>query len=129
VEFRYDIVFVSTMLKTISVMLFVSAFAPAANLTGTWSVKGDIGSYPIDLTCQFTQKDTALSGVCKGNGRPDRNVTGHAGEKAVDFAYDIDFNGEKLHVSYRGTVDENGAMKGSVEAMGTGGQFTATKQK
>ena len=65
-------------------------------------VKRDVAGVPIDLVCQLTQKESYLTGVCRGGGRPDRKVTGHVDDKNVQFSYDVDYQGTPVHLTYNG---------------------------
>jgi hypothetical protein len=111
-------------------LLFACALpVAAADASGTWSVKGDISGYAVQLSCNFTQKGSDLSGVCRGGDRPGRNVTGQVNGKDVKFEYDVDYDGNKIHVVYTGTLESDTNMKGWVDAGQGSGTFEASKEK
>ena len=45
------------------------------------------------------------------------------------FAYDVKFQDMPLHVAYKGQQQADGTVKGTVEAGGNAGTFTAVQQK
>jgi hypothetical protein len=118
----------SAMAKTAILALLITSIAGATDITGTWAVKGDVSGYAIELTCDFTQKASDLSGTCKGGGRPDRTITGKVDDKAVQFEYNVDYDGNNVHAVYKGTLQSDSSMSGSVDVMGNSGTFSATKK-
>ncbi len=115
--------------KTLFSFLFLSPLClAAADISGSWAVKGDISGNSIVLTCAFKQTGANLAGTCTGNNRPDRAVTGEVTGQKVKFQYDVDYEGSKMTVVYTGTVQPDSNIKGSVDASGNSGDFTATKK-
>ncbi len=115
--------------KTLSSFLFLSPFCLAADISGSWAVKGDVSGYSISLICTFQQNGAKLTGTCTGNNRPDRAVTGEVNDQKVKFQYEVDNEGTKMTVVYTGNLQPDSSIKGSVDASGNSGDFTAAKQK
>ncbi|MGH6955345.1 MAG: hypothetical protein ACREEW_01615 [Caulobacteraceae bacterium] len=111
-------------------LILAPAAASAADLSGVWTVNGDFsGMIKYTLTCTLTQTpDGKLSGPCKGaEGAADQS-TGSVSGSAVDFAYDTTYQGGPVHLDYKGQVQPDGSLKGTVDAGGPQGTFTATKR-
>ena len=54
-------------------------------------------------------------------------TTGADGKTAVEFAHDTSYQGTPVHLDYKGTVQSDGSLSGTVDAGGASGAFTATK--
>jgi para-nitrobenzyl esterase len=96
--------------------------------TGIWTISGDIQGYPLNETCQLTVQDKAITGSCKGEGKP-YNVTGAADGGKVSFKHGGEYNDAPLTLTYTGTVSDQGVVSGTVDVdpMGASGTFTAKK--
>lgn len=46
----------------------------------------------------------------------------------VAWAYETDYEGTKVTVTFKGTLEAGTSIKGKVETAGTSGNFTAQKQ-
>lgn len=99
-----------------------------SNVAGTWTVTGDVQGYPVNETCTFTQDGAKLAGSCKG---PEKtwDTTGTVEGQKIVFKHPGDYQGQALTITFSGTVDENGAMKGTIDVdpMAVSGDFTAKK--
>jgi hypothetical protein len=115
-------------IKLCGALLFCVLPLAAADISGNWKISGSIGDYPIHLNCNFKPNGANLTGTCKGGDRPDRAVTGEINGQKIHFQYEIEYNGEKMTVSYSGTLASDTSMKGSVDVSGTSGEFTGTKE-
>ncbi len=123
------------MKKTLIVSLFVIATMPllaagSSSVAGTWKIHNNIAGNESDLECTFSPKDKVLTGSCKGeNG--DLKLTGTVDGSKVTWKYESEYNGTPLTLTYAGTLDDSGNMKGDVdvEPFGVSGEFTATPSK
>jgi len=117
------------------VALTLLAFAAAglaqaqtsASVTGKWKIH-TVMVQESDSTCNFTQKDTELTGECEGdNGK--FNIAGKVDGQKVSWSFKTDYNGSPLTVSYDGTVSPDGKLAGAshVAEMSLDGDFTAVK--
>lgn len=118
-----------------SLLLLTLALAPAveiqsASLTGTWNVVADVGGNQSEQTCTFTQKDSELTGNCKGQ-RGTYPVTGKVDGKSVTWQFEIEYEGQRLVPVYTGAIESADKIVGSVDVqgMGVGGEFTAARAK
>jgi len=109
------------------------AFAPAsvfaADMSGTWTIHGDIGgSIQWTSACTLAQgADGKLSGTCKGTQNEDAAASGQATATTVELAYDTTYQGSPVHLDYKGDIQPDGTAKGTVDTGGPAGTFTLTK--
>lgn len=99
----------------------------APSVTGKWKIHTAMVQ-ESDSTCNFTQKDTDLTGTCEGdNGKFD--VTGKVEGNKVTWSFKTDYNGNPLTVTYEGKLDSDSKMAGAahVTEMSLDGDFTAVK--
>jgi hypothetical protein len=104
------------------------AAALAADVSGVWNVNGAFGdAIKYSSVCTLKQ-DTAgkLAGTCKGTQQEDAATTGAVTGTSVAFAYDTTYQGSPVHLDYKGDVQADGSVKGTVDAGGAQGTFTAT---
>ena len=97
---------------------------------GTWNVVANVGGNQSEQTCTFVQKDSELTGDCKGQ-RGTYPVTGKVDGKSVIWQFEIEYEGQKLIPVYTGTLESADKIAGGVDVqgMGIGGEFTATRAK
>ena len=101
-----------------------------SGISGKWKVHNNIAGNESDQECTLTQTDKELTGSCKGeNG--DLKLTGSVDGKKLTWKYDSEYNGTPLTLTYTGTLDDSGSIKGevNVDPFGVTGDFTATPAK
>jgi hypothetical protein len=110
-------------------MALAPTLALAADISGAWIVNGDFDAMGIkySLTCSFTDDNGKLSGPCKSD-QGDVTATGAVDGANVEFGYDTTYQGAPVHLDYKGAVQPDGSIKGSIATGGPEGAFTATKQ-
>ena len=104
--------------------------ASAADLSGDWTVNGNFDSMGIKyaLACTFAvDSGGKLTGPCKSD-QGDVATTGTVAGTAVEFGYDTTYQGSPVHLDYKGTVQSDGSLSGTVDTGGPQGTFTATKK-
>lgn len=118
-----------------SMLLLTLALASGAGLepapvAGTWNVVANVGGTQSDQTCTFVQKDSELTGSCKGE-RGTYPVTGKVDGKSITWQFEVEYEGQKLIPVYTGTLESSDKIAGGVDVqgMGIGGEFTATRAK
>jgi hypothetical protein len=52
------------MCKLFIVILFMSAQAFAADISGVWKIDGTVGDNAVSATCTFKRTDTNFTGTC-----------------------------------------------------------------
>ena len=104
--------------------------ASAADLSGDWTVNGNFDSMGVKYTlaCTFAVDSAGkLTGPCKSD-QGDVAATGTVSGTAVEFAYDTTYQGSPVHLDYKGAVQSDGSLSGTVDTGGPSGTFTATKK-
>jgi hypothetical protein len=113
----------ATVLGTIS-----AAAQAKVDLTGKWtfSVQTDAGSGTPTVTLK--QDGDKLTGHYTGQ-LGDVDLTGSVKGNEFSFGFSSDLQGNKLDVTYKGTIVSKDELKGSVSIAGLGeGTFTAKRQ-
>jgi hypothetical protein len=77
------------------------------------------------LGCAFKATGRTLNGPCAVAIGPPAHATGTADGANMSFEYDYDLQGREAHISYVGTVQPDGSVKGVVAQDGASGTFTA----
>jgi hypothetical protein len=105
-------------------------FAADDLATGIWKIDGDIQGNPVKEVCALTQADAKITGSCKGDSGT-FDVTGDVTGTKMVFRHDAEYQGDKLTITYSGTVDDTGLLKGTVDVqpMDVAGDFTAKKDQ
>jgi opacity protein-like surface antigen len=103
----------------------------AADMTGAWTINGafDAMGVKYTVTCNLTQDGTGkLAGPCKGPMGEPLTAAGAVTGASVELAYDTTYQGAPVHLDYKGDVQSDGTLKGTIDTGGPQGTFTATKQ-
>ena len=110
--------------------LTVAADAQPVSLTGAWAVTATVSGNESSQTCAFTQKDTELTGTCKGE-RGEVTIAGKVDGKNVTWKFQIEDEGQILTPVYTGTLESADKISGGVDVQGMGvtGEFVATRAK
>ena len=109
-------------------LVFAPAAAPAADLAGTWTIQGDFsGAVKYTVVCALHQTGETIAGPCKDNFDQTFNAAGSASGAEARFSYDTLYNGAPVHLDYKGELQPDGSLKGSVDAGIAQGTFTATR--
>ena len=98
------------------------------DITGTWdiAVKSPVGN--TTPTAAFKVQGENVTGTITSASFGERPITGTLKGQALEFKYQTEVAGEIL---YRGTVESNDAIKGTVyiKSGDTNGTFTAQRKK
>ncbi len=98
----------------------------AADISGSWTLTGDVVGNAISMKCAFTQKGATFSGTCTG-GDGAAQTTGSVADNKVTFQHTVN-RGQPYDLTYTGTLDAAGAsIKGDIAVAGVSGTFSATK--
>ncbi len=118
------------LLLAAAVLSLAPAVATAADESGVWRVNGDFGgAITYTITCSLKEDASgAITGDCTDpQGGTDPKVKGAATATSVEFAYDTTYQGAPVHLDYKGDVQPDGSLKGTIDAGGPQGAFTATR--
>jgi hypothetical protein len=105
-----------------------AAQAAKVDLTGKWTfdVQTDAGSGTPTVT--FKQDGEKLTGHYSGQ-LGDVDITGSVKGSDFSFSFTSDLQGNKLDVTYKGTIETKDSLKGTLSIAGLGnGTFTAKRQ-
>jgi hypothetical protein len=96
--------------------------AAAADISGSWTVVGEIIGNPVNMKCAFTQDGAKVAGTCGAAA-----ATGSVAADKVTFQHTVQRD-QAYELTYSGTLDATGTtIKGEIAVMGVTGTFTATK--
>ncbi len=111
------------------VFLSVLPVLAADNLSGNWKIEGDVNGNPVNEICTLKQTENHLTGSCVGTEKKSYEVTGDVDGKKVTFKHGGEYEGGDLTLTYSGTLDEKGVVKGTLDVAphNVSGDFTATK--
>jgi len=94
---------------------FAALSASAADLSGTWTLTGDVEGNEINLKCNFTQTGEKLAGTCTGTGGTPATTGTVTGNK-VTLTHTLSKDGQDYLLNYTGTLDDAGAsVQGTIE--------------
>ena len=108
-------------------LLLLTLPAAAADISGTWKLEGNIADVRINRVCTIKQAGAKLTGACK-NQMNELPLTGEVSGNNATWSYDADYQGQKLTLVFKGALEADTAIKGSITTEGASGSFTATKQ-
>jgi hypothetical protein len=118
------------MLKLACVLLLCMTGAFAADVSGAWQFSVETsqgsGSPPVDLK----QQGEKLTGTFHSQIFGDAALTGSVKGNTIEFAFEGDAQGQKLKVTYKGTIESPTVMKGTAVYAGIDDKATwsATKK-
>jgi opacity protein-like surface antigen len=122
---------VKKLLIAAAALALAPVVAFAADLSGAWTVNASFDSVGIKytVTCTLAQDGAGkLTGPCKDDAGSNA-ATGTVDGSTVSFAYDTTYGGNPYHLTYKGALQTDGSLTGSVDASGQAqGTFTATKK-
>jgi hypothetical protein len=104
--------------------------AAKTDLTGTWNVTVELPNMQATPTVVLKQDGEKLSGEYTSAQYGKFHLAGTAKGEDVSFSFNMNVEGNGLTVTYIGTVDKEGALKGSVtygDMMS--GTFSASRKK
>lgn len=112
-----------------SLVAAVVVMAAETSLTGVWKVDSDTAGNVSVSTLTLKQDGKTITGTLKG---PDDQAVPLSGEfdgKNVTWHYKAEWSGNELNITYKGTLDANGVITGSIDVqpMGIEGSFTAKR--
>ena len=98
----------------------------AADISGNWTIAGDVVGNAVNMKCAFTQEGAKVSGTCTGEAGA-TPTTGSVTADKVTFIHTVQRD-QAYELTYTGTLDAAGAsMKGEIAVMGVTGTFSGTR--
>ena len=118
---------VKKLIIAAAALALAPAAAFAADMSGAWKVNAAFGdTITYSITCTLTQTGDAVAGPCTDPSGMNVQATGKATATTLEFAYDTTYQGSPIHLDYKGDVQPDGSLKGTIDAGGPEGTFTAT---
>jgi hypothetical protein len=120
--------FIAVTAMALGLASIVAAQAAKVDLTGKWifNVQTDAGAGTPTITLK--QDGEKLTGHYNGQ-LGDVDVTGSVKGNDFTFGFSSDLQGNKLDVTYKGTVVNKDEVKGTLSIVGLGeGTFTGKRQ-
>jgi hypothetical protein len=116
-------------MRTLIVFLVLAcSTALAADISGTWVFDVVLDAGGGTPTFTFKQTGEKLTGKYAGQ-LGESDVVGTVKGNAIEFSFEISGGGEKLKVTYKGTIETALSMKGTADYGGVGkGTWTAAKK-
>lgn len=105
----------------------IAAVAPAADkvdVTGEWDITIESPQGTFTPSAVFQQDGEKLTGTYKGR-FGESKLEGTVKEKAIQWKVTISIEGQAVNLLYKGTVESDDTMKGSVEL----GEFGSAEWK
>jgi hypothetical protein len=101
------------MLKGITAVLVCAVLAVAADVTGTWQVKVTTSMGSGAPTLDLKQQGEQLTGTLHSAILGDVAVKGQVKGDQVEFSGEGDASGQKVKLTYKGTIKSATAMEGT----------------
>lgn len=116
-----------------SILLALATFSASfagPSITGEWQIQRSAAGHDSSQTCNFVQTDGELSGTCSSEDGPVQ-LSGRIDENQVTWRFRTNSQAGMITVVYKGTVDSETTMSGTVSAleMGIDGEFSAERLK
>jgi hypothetical protein len=105
-----------------------AAAAQTTNITGAWIFQVETGQGSGTPSFDFKQEGEKLTGQYKG-AFGEAPLTGTVKGNAVEFTINVEAQGQKATLTYKGTIEKDGTMKGTVELGDVGSGTWTGKRK
>ena len=101
------------MHRLICALLFCVSFAFAADISGTWQITVETSQGTGNPTAVLQQQGEQLTGTFNSQLLGEAKITGSVKGNVIEFGFEGDAGGQKIKVSYKGTIESPSAMKGT----------------
>ena len=114
-------------LITTLAVLGLALSASAADLSGTWTLTGNVEGNEISLKCTLTQSGEKLSGSCTGTGGMPATIGTVTGNK-VTLQHTLSKDSTDYLLNYTGTLDDAGtSVQGTIAVAQYSGTWAMKK--
>jgi len=118
-------------MKTLLTAILLSAglLSTHGDVSGDWTIVGDVQGVPINDVCTLVQTDGKLAGSCTLQDKK-YETTGSVDDRKVVIKHGGEYNGDPLTLTYTGVMADDGSFSGSiyVDPMAVDGSFSAKKK-
>ena len=101
------------MRKLICTLALCVLFATAADVSGTWQLTVETSQGTGNPTAVLQQQGEQLTGTFNSQIFGETKITGSVKGNVIEFGFEGDAGGQKMKVSYKGTIESPTAMKGT----------------
>jgi hypothetical protein len=103
--------------------------AQTVDVTGTWSLRVTTDQGVTNPSFTLEQDGENLTGQYSSEALGEADLAGTVRGSSVTISFTASLQGQSIPVVYRGTVDDEGAMSGTIDiaAGAMSGTFTATR--
>ncbi|MGA2328827.1 MAG: hypothetical protein ABSH05_21325 [Bryobacteraceae bacterium] len=101
------------MLKLICTLMLCMTFAFAADVSGMWQLTVETNQGTGSPTVVFQQQGEQLTGTFNSQVFGEAKITGSVKGNAIEFGFEGEAGGQKIKVSYKGTIESATVMKGT----------------
>ena len=117
-------------IKLICALILCMPFALGADITGTWQLTVETAQGSGTPTVVFEQSGEQLTGTFNSQIFGTVKLIGTVKGNAIEFGFDGEAGGQKVKVSYKGTIEGPATMKGTAVYAGIDDKATwsATKK-
>jgi hypothetical protein len=118
------------MYKLVCVLMLCLPLAFAADVSGVWQLTVETNQGTGSPTVVLAQKGEQLTGTYKSQNLGEAKLTGTVKGNVIEFGLEGDAGGQKIKVTYKGTVESATAMKGTavLEGIDDKATWTATRK-
>lgn len=113
-------------MRVVGLLLLMLPFTPVriatADLSGNWTIDGDVQGNPVAMVCAVKQDAEKLTGKCVINGSENTEIEGTAQDSSFKFSFTV----QGYTLTYSGTV-EGETMAGDIEVAGASGKFSGKR--
>ena len=111
------------LMPMLVMLSLTSAALSAADLTGKWTIDGDVAGNPVNMECTVTQAaDAKITGKCLLNGSEQTEIEGAAKDATFKFSFTV----QGYTLTYTGTLDGE-TISGDIDVAGTTGKFSGKR--
>ena len=103
------------LIAATALMAMAPVAAFAADLSGSWTISGAFDALHIkySVACTLTQTAAALAGPCKDDQGAVLQSTGSFDGTNAVISYDTTYQGNPVHLDYKGALQADGSLKGA----------------
>jgi hypothetical protein len=101
------------MLKLICTLMLCMTFTFAADVSGTWQLTVETNQGAGSPTVVFQQRGEQLTGTFHSQIFGEAKITGSVKGNSIEFGFEGEAGGQKIKVSYKGTIESPTLMKGT----------------
>jgi hypothetical protein len=115
----------TTMRPILIALVAAAVSASGAHIAGIWRLTGRIADVAIDRVCTIEQTEGKIQGPCK-NQAGETALSGEVNGDSITWKYEAKYEGATVVLLFKGTIESDSVMKGTITASDTAGNNTTT---